>query len=256
MQKSRYGMNSLLAAIASVLLAAAFLPATARATANPGPDDDRPRNDHSGRGAHAHAHGSGGAATDTVMVYSGRAFGAQVKVLVPLPSTRLYADTGILASAGGSISASLASITDAVFSSGPTSCSSQGSGALASSVSAMARVSAYANAAAALSCTSLQANTSASCVGVTGSTTISELVFAGVAVVVTGAANQTVSVPGVATLVINEQIRAAGSITVNALHLTLASGEELTLCSSHSDIGCSTTPTRSTTWGEVKAIYR
>jgi hypothetical protein len=254
MQKSRYGPNSLMAAIASVLLAAALLPATARATANPGPDDDRPRNDHSGRGAHAH--GSGGAATDTVMVYSGRAFGAQVKVLVPLPSTRLYADTGILASAGGSISASLASITDAVFSSGPTSCSSQGSGALASSVSAMARVSAYANAAAALSCTSLQANTSASCVGVTGSTTISELVFAGVAVVVTGAANQTVSVPGVATLVINEQIRAAGSITVNALHLTLASGEELTLCSSHSDIGCSTTPTRSTTWGEVKAIYR
>jgi hypothetical protein len=254
MQKSRYAMNSLLAAIASVLLAAAFLPATARATANPGPDDDRPRNNHSGRGVHAH--GSGGAATDTVMVYSGRAFGAQMKVLVPLPSTRLYADTGLLASAGGSISASLASITDAVFSSGPTSCSSQGSGALASSVSAMASVSAYANAAAALSCTNVQANTSASCVGVTGSTTISGLVFAGVAVVVTGAANQTVSVPGVATLVINEQIRAAGSITVNALHLTLASGEELTLCSSHSDIGCGTTPTRSTTWGEVKAIYR
>jgi len=254
MQKSRYGLNFLLAAIASALLAAAFQPAIARANAAPGPDNDHPGKNHSRGGVHAH--GNGGAATDTVTVYSGRAFGALVKVLVPLPSTRLYADTGVLASAGGSISASLASITDAVFSSGPTSCGSQGSGGLATSVSAMARLSAYANAAAALSCTNVQSNTSVSCQGVSGSSTISGLVFAGVAVVVTGAANQTVSAPGVATLVINEQIFAAGSITVNALHLTLASGEELTICSSHSDIACSVTPTRSSTWGEVKAIYR
>jgi len=81
-------------------------------------------------------------------------------------------------------------------------------------------------------------------------------VFAGVSVVVTGAANQTVSIPGVATLVLNEQIFAAGSITVNALRLSLASGDELTICSTHSDIECSPTPTRRGTWGAVKAIYR
>jgi hypothetical protein len=81
-------------------------------------------------------------------------------------------------------------------------------------------------------------------------------VFAGVSVVVTGAANQTVSIPGVATLVLNEQIFAAGSITVNALRLSLAPGDELTICSTHSDIECSPTPTRRGTWGAVKAIYR
>jgi len=253
MAHSRHRSNALLAAIASILLAAAFLPATARANAAPGPDSEHPP---------GHPHGGGGTrrgektAGDTVVVYSGRAFGAQVKVLVPIPSTRLYADAGVLASAGGSITASLASITDAVFSSGPTSCNSQGTSFVATSASAMARLSAFAGAAAALSCVNVASDTRAACEGVTGSTTISGLVFAGAAVTVTGVANQTVSIPGVATLVINEQIKAAGAITVNALHLTLVSGEELTICSSHSDIGCSATPTRSSTWGEVKAIYR
>jgi hypothetical protein len=81
-------------------------------------------------------------------------------------------------------------------------------------------------------------------------------VFAGVSVVVTGAANQTVSIPGVATLRINEQVVAAGSITVNALRLSLLTGDELTICSTHSDIQCSATPNRRDTWGAVKAIYR
>ena len=81
------------------------------------------------------------------------------------------------------------------------------------------------------------------------------IVFAGASVIVTGAANQTVRIPGVATLVINEQIVAAGSITVNALHLTLPTGDELIICSSHSDIEC-TTPTRQSTWGAVREMFR
>lgn len=237
----RNHLKSLRAAVTCLVLVAAYLPGVARAQ---GGAEQNPR---PGRLA---------AAADTVAQFSGRAFGAQVKVLVPVPDTRLYADTGLLASAGGSISASLAAVSDAVLTSGPTSCSSQGGSNLATSAAAMANVSAFAGTGAALSCTNVQSSTRAACDALTGSTQISGLVFAGVSVVVTGAANQTVSIPGVATLVINEQIFAAGSITVNALRLSLATGDELTLCSTHSDIHCSPTPTRRGTWGAVKAIYR
>ena len=177
-------------------------------------------------------------------------------VPVPVPSTRLYADTGPLASGGGSLSASLASITDAAFSSGPTSCSSQGNSAVATSAAAMVNLSAFVGTPAALTCASVGSSTRAACDALSGSTDITGLVFAGVSVVVTGEANQTISIPGVATLVINEQIFAAGSITVNALRLSLVSGEELTICSTHSDIHCAPTPTRRDTWGALKARYR
>lgn len=237
----RFDLKSVRAAVTCLVLAAAFLPGSARAESG---------NRQQVRLA------SSATAADTVATFSGRAFGGQVKVLVPVPSTRLYADTGLLASAGGSISASLASITDAAFSSGPTSCNSQGSSVLATSAATMVNLSAFAGTAAALSCASVGSSTRAACGDLTGATNISGLVFAGVSVVVTGAANQTVSIPGVATLVINERILAAGSITVNALRLSLASGEELTICSTHSDITCSPTPTRRDTWGAVKAIYR
>jgi hypothetical protein len=190
--------------------------------------------------------------------YSGRAIGAEVHVAVPLPGARIYADTGALAAAGGTVNASLTSITDALFTCGPVSCVAQGSGDLSSCTSAMTNLSAFAGTAAALSCSSVRADASAACAGSTGSSTISGLVFAGVSVVVTGAANQIVSVPGVATLVINEQVRAAGAVnmTVNALHLTLVNGNELIICSSHSDIASCETPARSETWGKVKMLYR
>ena len=236
----RFDLKSLRAAVTGLVLAASFLPVIARA-----------ESDNAQRGRQ----GSTATAADTV-AFSGRAYGAQVKVLVPVPSTRLYADTGLLASAGGSISASLASITDAAFSSGPTSCNSQGSSLLATSAATMVNLTAFAGTGAALSCASVGSSTRAACDALTGSTNISGLVFAGVSVVVTGAANQTISIPGVATLVINEHIVASGSITVNALRLSLVSGDELTICSTHSDIECSPTPTRRDTWGAVKAMYR
>jgi len=253
MKLSRHGPISLLAAISSVVLLAATLPTVASAAGVPGSERGRPSRPHDPR----RPHGDRVTSVDTLGTYSGQAIGAKIKVVLPLPSTRIYADTGVLATAGGSISASLASITDAMFSSGPVACNSQGNGTLATSVSTMERLSAFVATPAALTCTSVRADSRASCVGASGSSTLTGLVFAGVSVVVTGAANQSVSIPGVATLVINEQIMAAGAagITVNALHVTLATGDELIVCSSHSDIEC-TTPTRSSTWGAVKEMYR
>jgi hypothetical protein len=99
---NRHTLKSLRATVTCLLLVAAFLPSVARAQGGPA-QQVRP--------------GGIAAATDTVAMFSGRAYGAQVKVLVPIPDTRLYADTGLLASAGGSISASLAAVTDAVFTS-------------------------------------------------------------------------------------------------------------------------------------------
>lgn len=185
--------------------------------------------------------------------FGGRAFAAQTQ---SLSGTATYCDTGPLASAGGSLSSSLQSISTATLTTGPSSCSTEGSGGNATSTSAVADVSAYAGLAAALSASQVSSTTNATCESATGSSTITGLVFAGVAVNVTGEANQTVSVQGVGTLVINEQIHAsATAIAVNALHLTLASGEQLLLGCTNSENIC-TVPARQTTWGKVKSLYR
>ncbi len=57
-----------------------------------------------------------------------------------------------------------------------------------------------------------------------GSTTITNLFFNGNSITVDGSVNQTVTVAGVAKLVINEQIQNGNSLTTNALHLTVLSG--------------------------------
>jgi hypothetical protein len=185
--------------------------------------------------------------------FGGRACAAVVQTL---SGTTRYCDTGALASAGGSLSASLQAISTATLASGPSSCNTQGSGGDATSVSSMADVSVYAGLAAVLTASLVSSTTDVSCESATGSSTINGLVFAGAAVNVTGAANQTVSVPAVGTLVINEHVQGgASAITVNALHLTLVSGEDLLLGCTQSEHIC-TVPTRQTTWGQVKSLYR
>ena len=65
----------------------------------------------------------------------------------------------------------------------------------------------------------VQAQAHADCNGLQGSSVVTNLAFGGSSVVVTGAPNQMTSIPGVATLVINEQIidPSGTVITVNAL---------------------------------------
>ena len=101
----------------------------------------------------------------------------------------------------------------------------------------------------------VSAQADASCAGVHGASTLSAIAFAGIAVSVTGQANQRVSVPGVGTLILNEQIVGTLSITVNALHLILATGQELILCSCHSAFDCPV-GVQSSTWGQIKELYR
>jgi hypothetical protein len=71
-----------------------------------------------------------------------------------------------------------------------------------------------------------------------GVTEIKELTFAGRSVLPSGKANQTIDLPGVATLIINEQSTSnqtgVSTLTVNALHLVLASGGEFVLAGARS----------------------
>lgn len=191
------------------------------------------------------------AATTT---YSGRAFGAQTHLTSP-PATLIFADTGNLPAAGGSLNATLTGIMLApTLTSGIVTCGTSGSGSTASSSATLESLAAFGGT---LSATRVEARSSVTCTSATGSVLVSGLIFAGTSVTVTGQPNQKISVAGVGTLVIDEQVVPVGEpdITVNALHLTLATGDDLIVASAHSDMDC-TTPARATTWGTLKEHYR
>ena len=85
------------------------------------------------------------------------------------------------------------------------------------------------------------AKASATCSGVSGSSDITSLTMGGQTIQVTGQPNQVVSIPGVLTLTINEQVIKSNSITVNALHLHTALGTDVIVSSATSSASCSTT---------------
>ena len=85
------------------------------------------------------------------------------------------------------------------------------------------------------------ARSQATCSGVSGSSDITSLTLAGKEIQVTGQPNQVISVPGVLTLTINEQITGPHSITVNALHLHTALGADVIVSSAQSSATCPTT---------------
>ena len=97
----------------------------------------------------------------------------------------------------------------------------------------------------------LMAQASATCNGssatITGSSEVARLTLNGQPIVVTGAVNQTIPIPGLGQIVINEQTIGSasasdGDITVNALHIVLAGGTDLVVASAHADIACGGTP--------------
>jgi len=196
------------------------------------------------------------ASAQSSISFSGRAYGASLHLTTP-PSDQVFADTGPLPPEGGMLTAEMASIGTAALTASAVACTTSGSGSSASSSAQAASVSAFAGGPAALTATEVRAESHANCAEAPGETIITGLTLAGLEVKVTGQPNQTVVIPGVATLVINEQIRQSGppNIEVRALRLTLATGEELIVASAHSDVSCAT-PAQRSTWGEVKSLYR
>lgn len=71
-----------------------------------------------------------------------------------------------------------------------------------------------------------------------GSSDVARLVVNGQTIAVSGQPNQTVTLPGGGTVVINEQTRSGDSITVNALHVVVPGVADVVVSSSQASIAC------------------
>jgi len=179
------------------------------------------------------AHASGSNTT-----FSGRAVGAIVKT--PLTGSIPFADTGPLPPSGGFISATPITIATSVANVQVFHSVTSGFGSEAESQATVADVVLLPGSPNQITAEVLFSQTKATCSGVSGSSDIASLTLAGKPITVAESPNQVVSVPGVLTLVINEQTVSGNSITVNALHLTAIGGIEVIVSSAHSDISCAT----------------
>jgi len=172
--------------------------------------------------------------------FSGEAVGLKASVVgVSLD----LADTGPLPSSGGSLNTSLASVNVAGIASADTlKSSTSGSGGTSQSQSTLADVNLLNGL---VTATAVKSNTSATCSGgqasVSGNAQLAGLTVAGQSILASNP-NLSISLPGGITVIINEQTSSsggnAGSITVNALHVTGPS-LDMVVASAHSDITCS-----------------
>ena len=183
--------------------------------------------------------------------FSGRAFAAFVSTALTGPL--FISDTGQLPPTGGARDDALLDTRDlqlatlnSVLTAEVLAASTSGASGKADSSASLANVVVLPGNAAQVTASFVRADSQATCSGVSGSTEVVDLTFGGTAITVTGEPNQTVTLPGGATLVINEQTTTSNGayrqIHVNALHLTVPGVAEVILSSAESDINC-TSPT-------------
>lgn len=172
--------------------------------------------------------------------FSGEAVGLKASVV---GVSLALADTGALTSSGGNLSTSLASVNVAgIASADALKSSTSGSGSTSQSQATLADVNLLN---ALVTATAVKSNSSATCSGgqasVSGNAQLVGLTVAGQSVL-TSNPNLSISLPGGISVIINEQTSSsggnAGSITVNALHVTGPS-IDIVVGSAHSDITCS-----------------
>jgi len=177
---------------------------------------------------------------DTPTIFSGRAFA--VSVTTPPTGTVTFADTGQLPPQGGELDATVLSVQTQQAQAEVLLSVTMGFDQHAESQAAVADVTLFPGSPNQISADFLEAQSLATCTGVSGESDIANLQLAGQKIVVSGQPNQTVNIQGVLTLVINEQITSSSggtqSITVNALDLTLLNGIQVIVSSAHSDIHC------------------
>ena len=172
--------------------------------------------------------------------FSGEAIGLKASVVgISLD----LADTGALPSSGGSLSTSVASVNVAgIASADALKSSTSGSGSTSQSQSTLADVNLLNGLVAA---TAVKSNSSATCSGsqasVSGNAQLVGLTVAGQSILASNP-NLSISLPGGISVIVNQQPRSsggnAGSITVNALHVTGPS-IDIVVGSAQSDITCS-----------------
>jgi len=171
--------------------------------------------------------------------YSGRATGVFVHTAL-LDAT--FADTGDLPPEGGAQDGTLVQVDTSLAKADVLLSVTMGMDGRAQSEAATATVDLLPGTTNEVKADFVLARSIATCSGVSGFSEIANLRVAGQSVTVSTAPNQVVSFPGVLTLVINEQIDGSHDgtfdMTVNALHLTLATGEMVIVSHAHSDITC------------------
>ncbi len=188
--------------------------------------------------------GSGGSSGTPSFTFSGRAFAVFVDVPTLGVGPVVISDTGALPPGGGFQSNALLSVDlPPALEADVLVASTSGANGVASSSASLAEGVVLPGHPAQVTASFVRAESEVTCNDIRGQTEIVGLTFGGSNIEVTGAPNQRVDIPGVATLVINEQTVSSGGgtseITVNALHLTLFTGDEVILASARSDIsGC------------------
>lgn len=176
----------------------------------------------------------------------GRAVGAFIDVPTLGVGPLSLADTGELAADGGwegagVLIAQVPSVLTAGVLNTATSGGEYDAGPAANSSSSLGDVTVFPGQAAQLTASFVRSQVEATSAGTTGSVEIENLIFGGIPVYITGVPNQRVEIPFVGTLVINEQTATATTITVNALHLVLATGDQVILANARSVLNTATT---------------
>jgi hypothetical protein len=170
--------------------------------------------------------------------YSGQATGARVTVL---GNTTVLSDTGPLPPSGGAREASLLEATvPGTLSAEALHASTVGQGNVSRAEASVANAD-LTVAGNHIAADFLMARAEAECTGggpsVSGNSDIARLVINGQEAAVTGAPNQTISLPN-GRVVVNEQQSSPGDITVNALHVIVDGVADVVISSAHADISC------------------
>ena len=194
------------------------------------------------------------------ILYSGRGFGGFVNVDSVLAT--FVCDTGALPSIGGTLETTATDVLlDHVLSAGFMSTQAYTNATGTNCFTQTTGLSVLPGTPAALTASVVSSISVANCTGTASSFTVTNLVFGGTPIQVTGASNQTVSIPGVATLTIDERIDSitptSTEITSNALHLDLTAGGEVIISSSHAGVSnCVNVAAQPLPWSSVKSLYR
>src|SRR3989441_9430984 len=171
--------------------------------------------------------------------YGGRAYA--VGTYVPLLGGTTFADTGNLPPEGGVLVADFVSVGSNLANADGFLSYTRGFSDVGMSEVATSDVVLLPGSGLDVVASFAYVKSTATCSGVTAASEIPDLSVAGVVVDVTGAPNQVYEIPGVLTLVINEQIDSSSgavyAITTNALHL-YASGVEVVVGSAYSLVDC------------------
>ncbi len=179
--------------------------------------------------------GGGGGASNQ---FSGRAISISVHTSI---ADLVFADTGELPSSGGESDATVLTVTSSLVQAEVLLSVTMGFDSEASSAAAVADLVLLPGTPNRITADFVRSDTKVTCSSVSGSSEIVNLSLLGSTIVVTGEANQVITIPLVGTLTINAVSTSQGSAntaTAVALDLKLFTGDEVKVSFAHSDITC------------------